>query len=471
MNRRNRWFGLFAVATTATILGYVIARDPRVAIMLFVGMVVGSLVIARNLRILIPMTIASLVLGSSTLPGSSVWFFAKFALVGAVAATILPALTSHREHLPVSARFVVGFGGLIALMLMSTAWSVAPTVTITKSISMVLLWLAVAVAIPLGLRDHRELARTIFWVGVVAAATVMAGLILSAAGVVPWLDAVGRFSGILVNANTLGYFVAPIFPAMVILASQTAPGPHRVVSIAAVAIIAVGLALTGSRAGALAAIGGVAAALFASRITGQNRQTRRALVVVTLGLAAAVVIFSSLHIRNDSGEGFFELGTGSLRTVVWADGLRLMAERPLLGHGFATTQTLIPGVQDVSQGYILGTAHDSYLEAGIDLGWVGALWLLILGISGLVAAWRVARSPSPLRGIGTVILAGIVGGMLNGVFESGLLAAGGLLAFPFWLMVAMAHSIRLQQRAEGRGDAGTVHPNLAQTYREPAASS
>lgn len=455
VSRRKPWIRLFAVGCMASILGYITAYDPWVSIVICIGMLVGSLILARNLRVLIPLTTVSLVLGSSTLPESSLWFFAKFAMLGAIAATILPAMTSPREHLPVPARFVGGFAGLVGLMLLSTAWSVAPAVTITKAASMLLLGLAVAVAIPLGLRDHRDLARVIFWVGVVAAMTVLAGLVLSATGLVPWLDSVGRFRGILVNANTLGYFVAPILPAIVILASQSAPGRHRAGLIVAILVIAVGLALTGSRAGAVAAVAGVTTALFASRLTGQDRQARRALVVAMLGLVAAVVIFSSLNIRNESpgGEGFFEVGTGSLRAVVWADGLRLIAERPLLGYGFATTQTLIPAAQDVSQGTILGSLHNSYLEAGLDLGWVGTIWLFLLALSGLIAAWRVARSPGPLRWIGTVTLAGIVGGMVNGIFESGLLAAGGLVALPFWLMVAMAHSIQLEQRAVERGNA------------------
>jgi hypothetical protein len=41
-----------------------------------------------------------------------------------------------------------------------------------------------------------------------------------------------------------------------------------------------------------------------------------------------------------------------------------------------------------------------------------------------------------------VLVAGIAGGVVEAVFESGLLAAGGLLAFDFWLLVASAHSIR-----------------------------
>ena len=68
--------------------------------------------------------------------------------------------------------------------------------------------------------------------------------------------------------------------------------------------------------------------------------------------------------------------------------------------------------------------------------------LVSLVVSGLVAAWRVVRMPGPHRALATVLMAGIVGGAVEGFFESGLLAAGSLLALPFWIVVALAHSLR-----------------------------
>jgi putative inorganic carbon (hco3(-)) transporter len=457
----DRWLSMLVVAGGALFLGYVVTRDSRIAVMLAIGLGVGWLVIQRNLRILVPMTTVALVLGSSTLAGSSYWFTVKFVMISVVSATIIPAIASNRKHLPVPVPFAVGFGALIGLMFASTAWSVASTVTRDKAISMLLLWLAVAVAIPLGLRDRRDLIQVIRWIGFVAAGTLVAALVLGAAGLAVSFEASGRFRGILVNPNTLGYFVAPILPALVVLAARSDRSRGRVALIAAIAVLAVGLALTGSRAGALASVAGVLSALIASRATRQGRQTRRILVVMTIALGSIVTFYWSLHIEpRHVGERLFELGTGSGRTVAWADALRLIAERPLLGHGFGTTEVLFPEAQSISQGAVLGGVHNSYLEAGVDLGWVGAMWLGALGLSGGVSAWRIARSRGQHRWVGTVLLAGIVGGMVNGVFETGLLAAGGLIAFHFWLMVAMAHSIGLLQMQEGRDAGGASRPAL-----------
>ena len=433
------------------LVGYAVARRPKVAIVLVLGLGIGLLVVQRNLRLLVPLTTVALVLGSSTLQGGSLWFVLKFMMIGAVAATIVPAMTSRRQHLPVPVSFAICSGVLVGLMVASTAWSVAPKVTANKAISMMLLLLAVALAIPLGLRDRRDLLRVIRWIGYVAAGTVIAALVLGAAGLAVLFETNGRFQGILANPNTLGYFVAPILPALVILAARSHRGTERALLSASIAVLVIALALTGSRAGALASTTGILVAFFASATAGQRRHARRILLVVTLGLGSILTVFFSLHIQpRHVGGSFFQLGTGSGRTTAWSVALRLVAEHPLLGHGFATTEVFFPTAQDAAQGPVLGGVHNSYLEAAVDLGWVGTLLLGALAFSGLMAAWHVARSRGRYRWVGTVLLAGIVGGMVNGVFETGLLAGGGLIAFHFWLMVSMAHSIRLREKRDVR---------------------
>jgi O-antigen ligase len=174
-----------------------------------------------------------------------------------------------------------------------------------------------------------------------------------------------------------------------------------------------------------------------------------------MAIGAAALAFPSLgvDVRSETTvEGLFELGTGSERSVVWGETIPLIAERPLAGHGFGTTPTIFPAAQGSSGPLILGRTHNSYLEAAVDLGWTGMLWLMAIALGGLVAAWRVSRLPGPDRVAGTALLAGVVGGGVEGMFESGLLAAGGLLAFPFWTVVALAHSLRVKQKNQGRRD-------------------
>ena len=90
-------------------------------------------------------------------------------------------------------------------------------------------------------------------------------------------------------------------------------------------------------------------------------------------------------------------------------------------------------------------AHNGYIEASLDLGIVGGFLLLLLGGSGVVAALRLGRGTGIDRMLGPILLAAIVGGMVESLVESGVLNAGGLFAFPFWMAVALAHSLRIAQ--------------------------
>jgi O-antigen ligase len=317
---------------------------------------------------------------------------------------------------------------------------------------MLLLWLATVIAIPLWVRSQDDIRNLLMTAGVVAAGVTVIGLLLGTAGLVAGFRDYGRFNGLLADANSLGFWMAPILPALVLMAARTPAGRRRRLLVGSILILAIGVALTGSRGSALALSAGVVAGFIAAGMTGQTRQARRAIVLVLLALLAAVIIFPALGIQTRSGqsaagEGFFELGNGSNRSPAWQAALRVIDEAPVVGHGFGATPIIFPAAQSLSeQGQILGRTHNGYLDAAIDLGWPGMIALIGLSFSGLLVAWRIGRNAGPYQALGTILLAGIVGGMVESLFESGLWAAGGLIAFPFWMVVALAHSVRVQQR-------------------------
>jgi hypothetical protein len=77
--------------------------------------------------------------------------------------------------------------------------------------------------------------------------------------------------------------------------------------------------------------------------------------------------------------------------------------------------------------------------------------VLLLAGSGAVAAIRLGRGSGVDRMLGPILLAGIVAGMVESLVETGVLNAGGLFAFPFWMAVALAQSLRTAQlRAASR---------------------
>jgi O-antigen ligase len=172
-------------------------------------------------------------------------------------------------------------------------------------------------------------------------------------------------------------------------------------------------------------------------------------------VVGGMIVFPALGLTprsgNQSVEGFLEIGGGSGREMNWVNALPLAAQQPFFGHGLGATPTLFPQVQSSTQAVVLGGAHNSYLEAAIDLGLVGTLLLTLLAISGLVAATRLAHSEGTGSRLGPLLAAGITAGLIEAFFETGMLAAGGVFAFPFWLCVALAHSLLARERMTSQG--------------------
>jgi O-antigen ligase len=456
--RRIAWGGL--AASGGLLMGALVVRNLPLAVAATLATIAGLIVLERNVALLSTLTLGALAWGSSSLGPTSAAYVMKFAIMAALAATLFGSLVAPRVHFPTAPRFVTAFAGLGAFALISAMWSVDPRETVARSLSLLLLCAAVT-AVPLGLADVDEIPHLLVRFGLVLGLVNVLGLIGTGAGLVTGFQSDGRFRGLLINPNTLGYFAASILPPLVVIAAGMPSGRRRRMIVSIVLSAGVGLALTGSRGGTSAAIAGTVAGLL---VTGSGRKVRasRVLTIAIVTLVAAVVVFPLLHLTPRTGagasEGLFELGTGGAREQAWSGGLRLALEQPFAGHGFGTTPLLLPARETLSQGKILGVAHNSYLEATIDLGLAGGAWLMLLALSGALSAYRVARSRGPDAAVATMLLAGVVGGMVEGVVETGMLNAGGLLAFPFWLLVALTHSLRLHQRRATRAAGAAPKP-------------
>ena len=125
----------------------------------------------------------------------------------------------------------------------------------------------------------------------------------------------GRYQGLLVNANTLGYFAAPLLSPAVLLAALLPAGRRRRLLVLASALTAMGIALSGSRGGTVASFVGIGAGLLSVQPSGQTRSVRRVVLVAGAVALAAVLVFPllgrSVRTEGVGTEGFFVLGTGA----------------------------------------------------------------------------------------------------------------------------------------------------------------
>jgi len=134
------------------------------------------------------------------------------------------------------------------------------------------------------------------------------------------------------------------------------------------------------------------------------------------------------------------------RIPVWIYAMGEMRHHPLLGFGFgraSATQDLLRGYESgrlVVQGGRLGTAHNTFLDVGLQMGFVGLalfLWLLAALLVVLWRAWRAAPPGYPravTAGVLAMALAFPVRAMTNNYFTDDPVVL-------FWFLAALAIAV------------------------------
>jgi len=229
-------------------------------------------------------------------------------------------------------------------------------------------------------------------------------------------------SGTLINRNHFATLLAVALPFALTLAipRRGDAGPRgwrprllalaesrslmRLFAVFASALIWMGLLLSHSRAGLLAAMVAAAVVVF------HFRSTRAAKWIAVVG-AGVLVLLLSLELSQAPGERFFsvgdDLGAKAGRLTVWKDSRSLVAARPILGWGFGTFESAFPTVQSADVDVRYDHAHNDWLE-----------WLTEGGVLALLAA--VTLLGMALRHGGVASRAAVVAVGLHAVWDFSL---------------------------------------------------
>ena len=162
-----------------------------------------------------------------------------------------------------------------------------------------------------------------------------------------------------------------------------------------VALCALGILLTVTRAAWIAASGATILTMLAVK------ETRR-FVIPAVGVAGVGVLLAFAAIPGLEGRAEDRAGDD---TPLWdrsnanSAALRMLADRPLLGFGWGRFQADSPRYYRQSQDYPLTgqrQVHNVYLSNAVELGLVGALLWLLAGAVAIVGS-IVRRGPPELR--------------------------------------------------------------------------
>jgi len=292
------------------------------------------------------------------------------------------------------------------------------------------------------LRDERDVAVVVLAalgggtaVALIASGQALTGHAASGAETAFSFAGVVRADGLFGNPNSLGMFLAMLVPLAL---GQVIGARSRATTLAATAMlvaIALGLTVTFSRSAWIGAAAGIV--LMVTR-SGLGRPTILRYLGAFVVAFTAVVILDAVGARSLAAlyERLGSLlsptaGSGGTRLAIWADTIRLIADRPLFGFGPDTFALVYPHFQtgDWTPGGLIDRAHAELLQIAASQGLIGAgLYLAMLGV---MLRSFLRRVPSQQ---GIALAGAVVAYQVALQFNFTSLVA----ALPFWLIVSCA---------------------------------
>ncbi|MEO9096652.1 MAG: O-antigen ligase family protein [Candidatus Baltobacteraceae bacterium] len=279
---------------------------------------------------------------------------------------------------------------LVLLMVLSTIWSVAPSVTFKNSIELVgTTIVAYYLVVYYPLRRLLDLVGLAF--GTIAAVSLLIIVFAPGHGRMDWGS--GAWSGVFQEKNSLG---AAMVLATIALVPSLFMGTRRRKLLAGAASLLCLALLAGSRsatafgAGLLALAFGVVALLWNSPRAGFSGR----LLLVALGTATVGVC---LLIGLQPDRVFELLGRSDTltgRTDFWPYLLQAFGDQAVLGYGYnaffgsSTGNEYLSSYVVQAGGWTPYHAHDSFLQIALDAGFVGLALLATLVLVAIVRATR-----------------------------------------------------------------------------------
>lgn len=259
---------------------------------------------------------------------------------------------------------------LVALAIVSTAWSPVPAVTLRRSIG-----LGCTTLFGVYFCSRYDIREQLKLLGSVLAATVVLSVLaeLFVPNMFPPVDplSLGGWNGVFLQKNDFGRVLALLAVVMTVRTRRSTKATlfYAAVLLALVVIIA----KTESRTALLITIVMVLAITAFSGVRWKRR------TLVTLGSACTLLILllalAAISFRAELAGLMGRDMRLTGRTEIWNLSLSAVAERPVLGYGYSAFWDGSEEGARVRQlvGWEVPNAHNGYIETALDLGIVGCL--------------------------------------------------------------------------------------------------
>ncbi len=255
---------------------------------------------------------------------------------------------------------------LVGLALVSSLWSLSPSITIRRGISMLGSFaLVLYLAIRISPADYMRVLKWMALIFVYSTPLIVFLLPAYGKGAGVWADA---WRGITAHKNGLGWMM--VLSIVIMTYAPRLGVASRKLSLFTVLLAFICLVMAKSSTGFLAMF--VAASIFCT--IGLMRQVKGHRLLVGLMLLSLIgcVALVAGPISEAVLAALGKNPTLSGRTAIWDQLFLAMAERPLLGWGYRAFWESNYAAELMSPlGFFAGHAHNGYLDMIMDLGLIG----------------------------------------------------------------------------------------------------
>ncbi len=315
--------------------------------------------------------------------------------------------------------------GFLGLFLISAAWSINPSYTVLRALSLVLLYVCAFWLLWRYADEYSEDTLIRYLLNTVA--FILAVNLLGGAILFPDELFTRRFQGLFSNPNAIGLITSVTLPLAIARWLHT----HKKLDLLVTGILALNLMGSGSRAALL----GVAIAMAPILISLMVKRPQWAVLfsvmaIIIVGLFVNTAYFDEYVLREDT------LETASNRTFIWEIAEDYIDRRPDLGHGFASDR-FIHDYYHVDlrklglRGYgVMSSYYGLAVQMGLPITVIffSLLWGSIL--LNIVRYWKDYVLVS--------LFATLISGLIVSVFENTLYSAGNMFSFLFWVWLMLA---------------------------------
>lgn len=329
---------------------------------------------------------------------------------------------------------------LLMFAFYSYSFSFEPKLTLLRSTANLLMYIAIFWTLWISCRNSSEVrnyVQALIWVWIVYYGINVAFLFFRPQDSFQIHEAeyIGfafkRFNGLTISPNAIGVFSAIILPVVL----WNFQYKKTILSLFLLLSVAFSFFYSFARDAFICGILGSSLYFYIS-----TRVHRVFIIVCTLASILLMIFYVELFglflppglIRIDN---LLMLGG---RVEAWQAALELIHERPWRGYGFGVEELLFDRFHYVFQVHAGGTVHNSFLGLALQIGLFPTIIFYLSLVVFLIKSFqKIMKLESQYRPLMSALYASTFCGFITSFFESWVGSAGGIIAFPFFMILML----------------------------------